>query len=336
MEAEKAFNDGKVAELFANTRVYSDGLSKDHKQSLISWLVAVTTLTIYTGWMHILLGLMLGSFFSRSCLYLLLAIWATTWLPAKPVLWSAFCSSWVFKTWREYFSFSYLNEAELELGKRYIFVEVPHGVFPLSEILAGTNCQAIWPHWKVYSLAASSVFGVPLWRHFLTWIGCVPATSANFKKMLAKGSVAVVVGGIAEMYMQHPHKERIMLANRKGFVRVAVEQGLDGGIVPVYHFGNTQVFDFWPQSLSAVARKRRAAYGFLVGWWGTPVPRKVPLFQVSGRPIPVPKVDKNDTMKFNQTVDEVHAQVVAELQAMYNRHRASYSAAWAERPLVIE
>jgi 2-acylglycerol O-acyltransferase 2 len=43
------------------------------------------------------------------------------------------------------------------------------------------------------------------------------------------------------LYTQHPHKERIMLANRKGFVRVAVEEGLDGGIVPVYHFGNTQV-----------------------------------------------------------------------------------------------
>jgi 2-acylglycerol O-acyltransferase 2 len=66
----------------------------------------------------------------------------------------------------------------------------------------GTNCQAIWPHWKVYSLAASSVFGVPFWHHFLTWIGCVPATSGNFKKMLSKGSVAVVVGCIAEMYMQ--------------------------------------------------------------------------------------------------------------------------------------
>lgn len=46
------------------------------------------------------------------------------------------------------------------------------------------------------------MFNVPLWRHFLTWLGCVPATSANFKKMLQHGSVAVVVGGIAEMYMQ--------------------------------------------------------------------------------------------------------------------------------------
>jgi hypothetical protein len=30
-------------------RIYTDGLSKDSKQSLISWLVAVITLTLYTG-----------------------------------------------------------------------------------------------------------------------------------------------------------------------------------------------------------------------------------------------------------------------------------------------
>jgi hypothetical protein len=32
-----------------------------------------------------------------------------------------------------------------------------------------------------------------------------------------------------------------MLLNRKGFVKIAVESGLDGGIIPVYHYGNTQV-----------------------------------------------------------------------------------------------
>lgn len=40
---------------------------------------------------------------------------------------------------------------------------------------------------------------------------------------------------------QHKRKERVMLLNRKGFVKIAVEQGLDGGIIPVYHLGNTQV-----------------------------------------------------------------------------------------------
>lgn len=32
-----------------------------------------------------------------------------------------------------------------------------------------------------------------------------------------------------------------MLLGRKGFVKIAVETGLDGGIVPIYYFGNTQV-----------------------------------------------------------------------------------------------
>jgi hypothetical protein len=40
---------------------------------------------------------------------------------------------------------------------------------------------------------------------------------------------------------QHKRKERIKLLERKGFVKIAVETGLDGGIIPVYHFGNTQV-----------------------------------------------------------------------------------------------
>ncbi|WIA23591.1 hypothetical protein OEZ85_000302 [Tetradesmus obliquus] len=317
-----------------NVRVYSDGFSKDHKQSFISWAVAVTTLTIYTGWMHVLIGLMLASFFSRTCLYVLLAVWATTFLPAKPVLWNAFCRSWIFQTWREYFQFSYLNESTLDPAKNYIFVEFPHGVFPMSELVAGTLCQAIWPFFNIYAVAASSVFSIPFWRHFIAWLGGVPATPGNFKKVLKKGSVAVIVGGIAEMYMQHKRKERIKLLERKGFVRIAVEAGLDGGIIPVYHFGNTQVFDFWPQSLSGFARKQRAGLGLLVGRWGTPLPRKVPLYMVSGTPIPVPQVDKADMEKFNRTVDEVHAKVVAQLQELYDRHKASYG--WADRPLVIE
>lgn len=43
-----------------------------------------------------------------------------------------------------------------------------------------------------------------------------------------------------------------MLKSRKGFVRVAVEEGIDGGLVPVYHFGNTAILDFAPQASLSV------------------------------------------------------------------------------------
>ena len=63
-------------------------------------------LFIRPGWMHILIGLFLSSFFSRGALLVFAGIMSTLLLPPRPVLWTAFCRSPVFRTWREYFNFS--------------------------------------------------------------------------------------------------------------------------------------------------------------------------------------------------------------------------------------
>ena len=55
-----------------------------------------------------------------------------------------------------------------------------------------------------------------------------PPSSPSSPRMRARTQI---VGGIAEMYLQHPSKEVLMLKDRKGFVRVAVEEGVSGGIV---------------------------------------------------------------------------------------------------------
>jgi hypothetical protein len=65
-------------------------------------------------------------------------------------------------------------------------------------LLQASNCckQAI---------AASKQAGileVLVCLRFTAGLLVVPATPGNFKKVLKKGSVAVIVGGIAEMYMQ--------------------------------------------------------------------------------------------------------------------------------------
>ena len=36
----------------------------------------------------------------------------------------------------------------------------------------------------------------------MSWLGAAPATRKNFEMMLKEDSVAVVIGGLAEMYMQ--------------------------------------------------------------------------------------------------------------------------------------
>ncbi|GLC45911.1 hypothetical protein PLESTF_000711500 [Pleodorina starrii] len=316
-----------------NTRIYSDGMHAQFRQGLLSRAVAMATLFVYTGWMHVLLALLVLALCRYTWAILVLsALYTTLLLPPKPVLWGPFCRSWVFKTWREYFTFSYLFEEVLDPNKKYIFAEFPHGVFPMGPLLGATECQLMFPGFHIFGLAANVVFRVPLWRHMMAWLGSVPATTADFKRVLRRGSVAVIVGGIAEMYMVNKHKEQIMVRDRKGFVRVAVEEGVDGGIVPVFHFGNSRVLDFGPQALSSVSRSMRAALGFLYGTWYLPLPRPRPIYMVCGKPIPVPRVHRDDP-KYEEVVSEVHKRVIDALQKMYDDHKEEYG--WKDRPLVI-
>ncbi len=116
----------------------------------------------------------------------------------------------------------------------------PHGVFPVSELLCISLMMRLWPALRVYSIAASSVFSVPVWRHIMCWTGARPATRHWFRWLLARGSVSLVPGGIAEMFLWEAGREVIKARDRKGFVRLAVEAGVP--LVPVYHFGNSQLF----------------------------------------------------------------------------------------------
>lgn len=313
-------------------RYYSDGMTKDFKQGLFSHCVAFVTLLIYTGWLYWLAGLVIWGFFNRYVMLFVIALYSTLALPARPILWPAFNRLWVFKTWREYMHFSYLAEEALDPNKKYIMAEFPHGAFPISAITAGTVFQTLFPEFKVYSVAATSVFYIPFWRHFISWIGSQPATKTDIKRLLKTGSVAIIVGGIAEMYMADPCRERIKLRSRRGFVKIAVEEGIDG-IVPVYYFGQSRQTEFWPQSVARLSRKIGVSLGFMFGRFGLPVPRHIPAYMVIGKSVPIPKISKDDP-EYDEKVDQVLETVVDSLQDMYDRHKVEYG--WADRPLVIE
>jgi hypothetical protein len=146
-------------------------------------------------------------------------------------------------------------------------------------------------------------------------------------------AVALMVGGIAEMFLIRPDHERIKLRARKGFVRIALEHGVD--ILPVYMFGVNQALDFGPPWLQRVSRKMRASLGVIYGVWGLPIPRRVPIFMVTGRPLPVGPAMRKDHPGFAARVDELHAQFCVEIERLYYTHRATYGNGFEDRPLVI-
>ncbi|GIL93332.1 hypothetical protein Vretifemale_20740 [Volvox reticuliferus] len=93
-----------------------------------------------------------------------------------------------------------------------------------------------------------------------------------------------------------------------------------------------KVLDFGPQVLSSLSRSMRAALGFLYGTWYLPLPRPRPIYMVVGKPIPVPRLPRDDP-KYEEVINEVHKRVCDALQQMYDDHKAEYG--WADRPLMI-
>lgn len=63
--------------------------------------------------------------------------------------------------------------------------------------------------------------------------------------MLPGRSAMVHAGGIAEMFVCESSREVVVLRDRRGFVRAAVQHGVP--LLPVYYLGNSQLLSFGPK-----------------------------------------------------------------------------------------
>ena len=79
----------------------------------------------------------------------------------------------------------------------------------MGPVLAASLIPKMFPGVKIYSLAANVLFKIPFYRHFMCLMGSQPADKKHFSALISDGSVAIVVGGIAEMFMQHETKEQV-------------------------------------------------------------------------------------------------------------------------------
>merc|ERR1712130_780087 len=87
-------------------------------------------------------------------------------------------------------------------------------------------------------------------------MGGESADKANFLKVMRSGDdFAIIPGGVEEVVLGDPHKERIYIKARKGFVKYALQMGYD--LVPIYHFGETQLYDIlWPWNTDWMVKLR--------------------------------------------------------------------------------
>uniref|UniRef100_A0A183C0G7 diacylglycerol O-acyltransferase n=1 Tax=Globodera pallida TaxID=36090 RepID=A0A183C0G7_GLOPA len=145
-------------------------------------------------------------------------------------------------------------------------------------------------------------------------------------------AVALVVGGSREVYEAHPTKHRLVLATRKGFVRLAIKHG--ASLVPIYLFGETNTCDysviqrikkfenlFFPTGQGLLASLLpKEWFEKLPGWFRVGLlPHRRRIVTVVGVPI---EIEQNPEPS-EEYVSQVHAEYCSKLLELFNTHKTT-------------
>ena len=75
---------------------------------------------------------------------------------------------------------------------------------------------------------ASVLFRIPILQHLCRWFGSRPATKKNIHYLLDRGSVGLMVGGVAEIYLAERARE--VCGGESGRCMAESEGGQGGGM----------------------------------------------------------------------------------------------------------
>ena len=243
--------------------------------------------------------------------------------------------------------------------KSYILASWPHGLMGggshgglIDFFECGSN-----EFQPIYS-AASVLKYVPVVRRLHAMWGICDVTKSELTRILKHQEstiIHLVVGGIEEMFYtttttsgtgsNHHNFEQIVINKRKGFIKLAIECGID--IIPHYTFGANETYTRYFNHTSLLARLSHTIRTSLIFWtgrWYIPfgyIPKKVPLLSVAGNIFHIPKVSSKDEIT-KELIEETHTKFCLELKQLFNTYKIVYvnemnaSKEWLTKELLFE
>ncbi|OJD32807.1 diacylglycerol o-acyltransferase 2a [Diplodia corticola] len=257
------------------------------------------------------------------------------WIRRLPV-WSLYAS---------YFPARLHRTQELPATRKYIFGYHPHGIISHGAFAAfateALGFSQLFPGIINTVLTLDSNFRIPLYRDYALRLGIGSVSRESCENLLSKGgpngegmgrAITIVIGGARESLDAEPGRLRLVLARRKGFVKMAIRTGAD--LVPVLCFGENELYEqLNPQEHPRVHRFQllvkklmgftipifhaRGVFNYDVGM----MPYRRPLNVVVGRPVQIVQSQKPD----QAYVDEVHTRYVEELQRIWDEWKDTFA-----------
>ncbi|ODV61697.1 diacylglycerol O-acyltransferase [Ascoidea rubescens DSM 1968] len=225
-------------------------------------------------------------------------------------------------------------------GPRYIFGYHPHGCVSMGVFggiaTEGANWSILFPGIPISTLTLTAQFKLPYYRDYLMALGVSSVKKQNIQEVLKRNmSICIVIGGARESLLSRPHSKKLVLKNRKGFIKMALSVG-NISVVPVYGFGENELYNVLEPKTNSFFRKfqdwLKGNFGFTLPLfhargvfnydWGV-LPFRHSIDIVVGKPIEIPKIDNPTTAD----VDYYHQLYIDELTSVYdnNKERFGYT-----------
>lgn len=255
-----------------------------------------------------------------------------------------FRKSYMWRLFAGYFPARLHKTHDLPPTRKYIFGYHPHGIISHGAWAAfATEALGFadkFPGITNSLLTLDSNFRIPLYREYVLAAGVRSVSKESIVNILSKGGpngegmgrgVTIVIGGARESLEAQPGQMRLILKERKGFVKIAVRTGAD--LVPVLAFGENNLYDqLRPKEHPVVHRLQmfvlkvwkftlpflhgRGIFNYDVGL----MPYRRPLNVVVGAPIKVTQAAAVDQAEINR----LHDLYVAELQKLWDRYKDEF------------
>jgi 2-acylglycerol O-acyltransferase 2 len=185
-----------------------------------------------------------------------------------------------------------------------------HNVFKLTDFKQN-NSKVVVHDWFYY---------FPLGGDILTYFNCMPSGFNVIKKESEHNSITLALGGVDEMGRIKNKQLELVIKNRKGIFRIALETGMP--IVPVLTYGENELFPeadneflLWINSKLYEYFRLRTFFPSiksLRNWLKLTTQPLDPIYTYTGRPIYVKKIE-NPSPRQIDILRKIYIQRVREL-----------------------
>ncbi|CAF1076712.1 unnamed protein product [Adineta steineri] len=212
-----------------------------------------------------------------------------------------------------------IKTEDLDPNRNYIFGYHPHGTATVGAginfLTEATHFSTLFPSIRPHLMGLHTNFFCPFLRELFLSLGECSVSRESCQYFLNGSSgqgnaVVIVTGGMKELYLTEYQRMIFYLKKRKGFIRLALENGVS--LVPVITFGENEHYRHYKNWISNRWIWGRSIVGCL--------PLRHPVTTVVGKPIHV-----NQIIDPSQTdIDQLHDQYLQATEQLYNTNKANY------------